>query len=67
MTWWQRLWSRRGNGHDAARARDDAAQERAHTEGMAPTVARAAERLGRLPPEEFAQRVASAFNRPRPS
>ena len=61
MTWWQRIWGRWGNGHDAAQIRADAAKERQFAEGMTPLVERAADRLARLSADEFAARVARAF------
>lgn len=64
MKWpWQWRWRRNGAA-DAARARAEAEARLRAAKRATPHVERAADQLGRLPADEFADRVSRAFRRP---
>ena len=62
---WPRWLTRRRNGHaeEVREIREAAEKKLAATQHMTPIVERMAPRVAKLPPDEFAERVAKAFRR----
>jgi DNA-binding transcriptional regulator YiaG len=59
---WLRWFVRAPDGH-AKEVREEAEKKLAAAQHMTPIVERAARRVAKLPPDEFADRVAEAFRR----